>query len=179
MNVKYKSLKKCAGFNALELMMVLAVIAVATVAVVKTMSGNSDKQSSTQMVTDVTAMVFNIKNAYSNSNDGYNTLTQEAVIKMKAIPQDLRVNGETIKSQFQGGTVEIAATADTFTITYTQVPQAVCASAVNALGGSAFSSIKINDDEVFNNVNKNLDPSLVAKDCENGKAPSKIEFTAS
>jgi len=178
----YKSLRKSAGFNALELMMVLAVISIAIVGVVKTMSSNSDKQNSNQMITDVNAMVANIKNAYSGTNNGYADLSTQAAIDMKAVPQGLKINGETIKNQFQGGTVTIepANNGDAFDITYTNVPQAVCASSVNTLGSSAFLSIQVNGDEVLNTATqKALSATKVAQDCASQQEKSTIIFTAS
>lgn len=173
---------KIAGFNALELMMVLAVVAVATVTVIKTMGSNSDKQHANQMVGNVGTMISNIRNAYSSSNKGYATLTTEAAINMKVIPQDLRIDGTKIKNQFQGGTVEVAAhnSGEAFTIIYTNVPQAVCTSVVNSLGGSSFLSIDINSKVVFDaNGQKPLDATDVATACKAGGEKSKIIFAAS
>lgn len=174
---------KYAGFNAIELSLVLGVIAIAVVGVIRIMAGNTDKQNSTQMVNDVSTLVTNIKNAYSSSTQGYSTLSTEAAIDGKMVPQDLKIpaGGTTIQNQFQGGEVKIAnQNGENFTITYTNVPSAICNSAVNTLGGVSFLSITVNGVAVYDiNAGTMLDGTKVSAECKNGKEKSIIEFTAS
>lgn len=175
---------KYAGFNAIELSLVLAVIAIAIVATIRIMAGNSDKQSSSQMVNDVSTLVSNIKNAYSSSTSGYSTLTTQAAIDGKMVPQDLKIptGGTTIQNMFQGGAVNIAAgsSGENFTITYTNVPSAICNSAINTLGGSSFLTIEINGTVVFDvNTPVALDGTAVSAACKTGGEQSSIVFTAS
>ena len=175
---------KYAGFNAIELSLVLAVIAIALVATIRIMAGNSDKQSSNQMVNDVSTLVSNIKNAYSSSTTGYSTLTTIAAIDGKMVPQDLKIpgGGGTIQNQFQGGTVTIEAgsAGDNFTITYTNVPTAICNSAINTLGGSSFLSVDINGTAVYDaNAGTVLDGTAVSAACKTGGEKSTVIFTAS
>ena len=179
-----KGLRKYAGFNAIELSAVLAVIAIAVVATIRIMGGNSDKQNANQMVNDVSTMVSNIKNAYSSSSTGYSTLTTTAAINMKVIPGDLKIptGGTTVKNQFQGGTVAIASASsgDAYTVTYTNVSLAVCNSAINTLGGSSFLTIVVNGTTVFDSVaGTQLDATAVSTACKAGNEKSTIIFTAS
>jgi prepilin-type N-terminal cleavage/methylation domain-containing protein len=174
---------KHAGFNAIELSLVLAVIAIALVATIRIMAGNSDKQSSNQMVNDISTLVSNIKNAYSSSTTGYSTLTTEAAVDGKMVPQDLKMpGGGTIQNQFQGGTVTVAAGAagDNFTITYTNVPTAICNSAINTLGGSSFLMVDINGTAVYDaSSSVALDGTNVSAACKSGGEKSTVIFTAS
>ncbi len=172
------------GFNAIELSLVLGVIAIAVVGVIRVMAGNTDKQNSSQMVNDVSTFVSNIKNAYSSSTTGYTTLTTAVAIDGKMVPQDLKIpsGGATIQNQFQGGEVKIAAgtTGENFTITYTHVPSAICNSAINTLGGSSFLSIDINSTTVYDvNAGTALDGKTVSEACKTGLEQSTIIFTAS
>jgi type II secretory pathway pseudopilin PulG len=182
MPVLRKSLRY-AGFNAIELSMVLGVIAVAVVGVIRIMGGNTDKQNSTQMVNDVSALVSNVKNAYSSSNSGYSSLTTKAAIDGRVVPQDLKTANDKIQNQFQGGevTIEAGGSGEFFTITYTKVPSSICNSAVNTLGGASFLTIVINGQAAVYDVNAGtaLDASKVAAACSDGKEQSTVIFTAS
>lgn len=174
--------KRYGGFNAIELSLVLGVIALAIVGIIRIMSDNSNKVSSNQMVNDVSGLVSNIQNAYSSSTTGYSQLTTQALIDGKMVPQDLKIpsTDDSIQSQFQGGTV--TAVGDTagenFTITYDKVPTAICNSAINTLGSSSFLSIKINDVTVYDS-NLALDGTAVAAACKHEDGIATIEFTAS
>lgn len=172
-------LRKIAGFNAIELSLVLAVIAIAIVATIRVMGGNSDKQSSNQMVNDVSTMQSDIKSAYQSSTSGYNTLSTQSAIDAQLIPKDLRINNSTIQSQFQGGTVEIAAgtNGENFTITYKAVPKSICNSAINTLGQSTFISISVNGQDVYNSSTP-LDAANVAAKCKTTDTATVV-FTAS
>lgn len=177
-----KKYQKQLGFNAIELSLVLAVIAIAIVATIRVMGSNSDKQNSNQMVNDVSTIVANIKNAYSSSSAGYSSLTTDIAISMKVIPGDLRINGGTIQNQFRGGNVDITSgnNGDNFLITYTGVPSSVCSSAVNTLGGASFLSISINGAVVYDaNGVTSLDAANVASACKQGGEASSLIFTAS
>ena len=170
------------GFNALELMMVLAVIAIAVVAMVRVMGSNSDKTNAHNMVSDISSLVQNIRSAYGSSNNGYTTLNNQSAIDMKLVPGDLPINGSTIKNQFQGGTVTIAAGAnnDNFIITYTNVPASVCNIVVTTLGGASFSNITINSAIVYDTTSQVvLDPAAVGSACSANKDQASILFTAS
>lgn len=176
--------KKQAGFNAIELSLVLAVIAIAVVATIRIMGGNTDKQNATQMVNDVSTIVSNVKNLYSSSTNGYNSLNTTIAIDAKVVPQDLKIpnGGGTIQNQFQGGTVDIIAAnnGEAFQITYTNVPSAICNSAINTLGGAGFLTITINGTTVYDaNAGTSLDAANVASSCKQGAEKSSIVFTAS
>lgn len=173
--------RKCYGFNAIELSLVLAVIAIAIVATIRVMAGNTDKQNSNQMVHDVSMLVSNIKNAFSSSQGGYMSLNTEIAIKARVVPLDLKHNDSEIQNQFQGGKVVITHddTGENFTVEYTNVPSAICNSAVNTLGSASFLSIKINDKDVFDVDTTPLDAATVAEACSANKDKSKIDFKAS
>jgi hypothetical protein len=100
------------------------------------------------------------------------------------VPQDLKIpaGGSTIQNQFQGGTVDIAsgASGENFTIAYTNVPAAICNSAISTLGGSSFLSIDINGTIVHDvNAGTLLDGTAVSAACKTGNEQSSITFTAS
>jgi len=174
---------KQSGFNALELTLVLAVIAIAIVGVIRVMGNNTDKTNSNQMVGDVGVMVSNIRNAFSSTTTGYKDLTNAAAINMKLVPAVLRHDGKTIiKNQFQGGLVELTgdSSGDNFNIKYTNVPSTVCSSAVNTLGGASFLKITINGTIVYDvNNNVALEAHKVGTACQIAKEKSIIIFTTS
>ena len=178
-----KAKLKQGGFNALELTLVLAVIAIAIVSVIRVMGTNTDKTNSNQMVGDVGALVSNIRNAFSSTTTGYTGLTNKSAISMKLVPAVLRTSGAAvIKNQFQGGTVVLAgdASGDNFSITYTNVPSAVCSSAVNTLGGASFLKITINASTVYDvNAGTVLEAQKVGEACATKKEQSTLIFTAS
>jgi type II secretory pathway pseudopilin PulG len=127
---------KIQGFTAIELLFALGIIALATISIVYAMRGNSDKSNAQQMLTDVTAIINNVRNIHNSSSTGYTGLDTERAIGLSAFPTDLKINqtANTVGNQFVGGTVAITAADDTnFTLEYTQVPAAVCAQIVTQL----------------------------------------------
>lgn len=181
---RYK--KKQSGFNAIELSLVLAVIAVAIVATIRVMGNNSDKQKTAQMVSDVSTFVSNIKNAYSGTATGYGTITDNTpIIQMKAYPSDLRVSGNNILTQFSNGQVNIKGLTlngiDAFSIEYTNVPTQVCSSVIGTLGSAMFLQILVGTTVVFDqNAGTELDATKVATQCAAGKSAGvNITFVAS
>lgn len=170
------------GFNALELMLVLAVIAVGIGVALHTMSSNSDKQNSNQMISDVSGLMSNIQNAYASSSGGYADLSTEIAIQAKLVPTDLRLStdGSSVLNQFQNGTVEVdpSETGDAFTITYSSVPSAVCNTAVAALAGSGFNKIEVGGTTVYDiSAGIAFNPTTLSSACDN--ASNSIVFTAS
>ena len=174
-------LKYC-GFNALELMLVLAVIAVGIGVAIHTMTGNSNSQNTNQMVSDVSALVSNIKGNYTSSTEGYANVSTATAIQASLVPTDLRINGGTIvQNQFQGGEVTIAPenSGEAFSITYSAVPSAICNKAVASLAGSSFLTITINSGQpVYDSVNNvSINPEDIATACAGSS--NTITFTAS
>ncbi|MBP9742317.1 MAG: hypothetical protein KBD37_03065 [Burkholderiales bacterium] len=170
-----------AGFNALELMLVLAVIAVGIGVALHTMSSNADKQDSNQMISDISALVSNIQNAYASSAGGYTDLTTATAIQAKLVPTDLRLStdGSSVLNQFQSGTVDIAPSDDgsAFTITYSSVPSSVCNTAVAALAGSGFNVIEVEGTAVYDASGDAFSPGTLSEACDN--PTNSIVFTAS
>ena len=173
---------KHAGFNALELMLVLAVIAVGIGVAIHTMTGNSNSQNTNQMVSDVTALVSNVKANYTSSTDGYTSVSTDTAVSAGLIPTDLKLNGTTVQSQFQGGTIEItpANSGEAFSITYTSVPSAICNKVVATLAGSAFLTIDVGGTAVYDSVNNiPIVPATISTQCGGSGNTATIIFTAS
>ncbi len=171
------------GFNLIELMLGLAIVATLIVAIVRGSGSNSDKANSQIMTTDVTALVNGIKSAYSSGGNGYNGLDNQTARNLSVVPTDLPGTGATIKNTF-GGIVTIAsANSDqAFTITYTLVPPAVCQAVVNGMGGASFNKIEIGGQTVFENsssANTPIDPGNVGTQCSAAGNSQTIIFTAS
>ena len=172
------------GFSALELMFVLAVIAVAMVAILKTMGGNGDKVNATNMITDVSSMTQNIKSAYGSSSTGYTGLSNQVALSLKVVPETLpRSGNDGIKNQFQAGTVTIkvdSSDPSLFNITYTNVPSSVCQMVVTQIGSSAFQKIEVGSTKLYDAVEgKLLEIQEVGSACEAAKNKATITFTAS
>ena len=173
----YKLPKRdCLGFTLIELMLVLAVIAVGISVAINSMHGNSEKQNSNQMASDVTTMVNNIKNAYSSTTTGYANLTTASAITAKLVPGDLRVSGGNIYSQFSGGVIKIEPSAENFTITYDKVPSAVCNNIIALLGGGVFLKIVVGSTTVYEVGVTDIDATSVAESCK--ARVNNIIFTA-
>ncbi|MBP9741747.1 MAG: prepilin-type N-terminal cleavage/methylation domain-containing protein [Burkholderiales bacterium] len=171
-----------AGFNALELMLVLAIIAIAIAVAIHVMAGNSDKQNSNQMISDVSGLMSNIHDAFASSSGGYTSLTTEMAIEAKLIPTDLRLtsDGKGVLNQFQGGKVDVAPgeDGDNFTITYTNVPSSVCNMGIAALAGSGFNSIAVNDTAVYDaTTSATVDAADISSACKD--TVNTLVFTAS
>ncbi len=163
-----KTLSKQKGFTAIELLFALGIIAVATVVIVKAMSSNSDKAKAQQMIQDVSALVDNIKGAYSSSTDGYTGLDTASVIAGKLYPSDLNISGTNLDSQFSGGSIVIASSdASSFGITYNNVPSAVCSEVVSKLADETFSDISVNGTSMYSTGagGGKVDPTAISNAC--------------
>ena len=163
-------MKNQAGFSALELMLVLGVIAVALGVAIRTMSSNTNRQNTNQMVGDITTIVSNVKNAYNTVNNGYTALTTTTAIQAQLIPSNLRItNGGTIiQNQFAGGTVTVEHVSDgsAFIISYLGVPSVICNSVITALGANMFVNVSVNTTTIYNiTTQPTLDATAIVKGC--------------
>ncbi len=179
-----KRFKKVGGFTAIELMFGLGVIALGTIALVWASRGNTNSNNANTMVSDVSTLVQNIQAGFNSSSNGYAGLDNTSAISMNLLPGDLIVptGTTTIKSKFPNGTIEIAAGAanDDFTITYTNVPAAVCNKAVTTLGGATFTNITINGTAVYDTASQQqMDSTQVGTACSANQDAETIIFTAS
>lgn len=160
--------RKNKGFTAIELLFALGIIALATIAIVYAMRGNTDKSNAQQMLTDVTTIVNNVRNIYNGSSTGYTDLDTEKAIGLGVFPTDLRVNktANTVGNQFVSGTVAITAADDSsFTVEYTKVPTAVCSQIVSQLANEPMSSITIGGTEVYSR-GSSIDMGAVSSGCK-------------
>jgi hypothetical protein len=165
-------------------MMVLAVIAVATIAIVRLMHNNSNTANGQQMIADVTAISTQIKNNYSSSSTGYDGLDTAQAISQGDIPSDLPTNGGAIQNQFSGGNVTIGTANNnaSYTISYTSVPPSVCEQVINSLVGN-FQEIQVGDTVVYENDsggNTPLNITTLTSACNpSGSNSVAITFTGS
>lgn len=181
--MKNHTKRRQAGFSAIELMLVLGVIAIATVAIIRAMGANTDKANSQIMMTDITYIINGIRSAYTSSDKGYDALNNSVAIALKVIPTNLRINGDRITNQF-GGEVKIAPGSDVsiFTLTYDKVPSSVCQQVINGLGGGNFLKIEVNGTIVYQNDTNGthpIAPAEVSSNCNNANNSVPIIYTAS
>lgn len=181
--MKNRTKKRQAGFSAIELMLVLGVIAIATVAIIRAMGSNTDKANSQIMMTDVTYIVNGIRSAYTSSDKGYEGLDNKVAIALKVIPTNLRISNDKITNQF-GGEVKLVPGSDVsvFTLFYDKVPSSVCQQVINGLGGGNFLKIEVNGTTVYQNDTNGthpIAPAEVSTSCNGPNNSAHITYTAS
>lgn len=148
--------KKVAGFNLIELMAVLIIIAIITLVGVKLKGKAEETQSSQQMIGDVNIMTSAVKNKFGSADDNYSTLSTTTAINMNINNgTSVKVSGTALKSQFSGGTVTLtgdATNGQTFDITYTLVPTEVCQQVIAGVGGTSFQKITAGGTTVYDSI---------------------------
>lgn len=139
-----KNLKKQAGVTLIELIVGLVIIALIVAGALSLFGTASSAQSSTQMTKDLVSIQTTTKSLYMGQGS-YGTAgsINNILVTAKRIPSTIQVDTTTTPNTLThqlNGTMAIASTGPTFTITLTNIPTDVCMSLMN--GTSNWASIK-------------------------------------
>lgn len=157
----FRKLRSERGYTLIETLLVIAIMAFAIAAVVALYltitSGNAVNQATQQ----VQAISSNIQKAYNTSGSPYSSLTTQAGINIGVFPDGM-VRGTTVYNSWNG-TVSLQGSATNFTITYTNVAQAACASlaSTSASLGSSLTQVTVNG----SSISIPVDPALAGSAC--------------
>jgi type II secretory pathway pseudopilin PulG len=121
------------GASLLEAIAYLGVAALVVLAAVSLLQNAFGSARANQTTEELTGLRTNIRKMYAGQPYTDSSMLAN-LITAKAIPTTLPVSGTTVSNTW-GGTVSLANTASTFTITYTSVPQDVCMSVVSGATG--------------------------------------------
>jgi prepilin-type N-terminal cleavage/methylation domain-containing protein len=133
------------GYTLIEFMIVVALIATATLAVLGYKSlakDDSDTASETQNVAVLVTKMPKLKVSGSYGKAGEDLL--KPLVALGGIPTTMSVSGDTVTNAW-GGAVTIRSTGAGYTLEYKKIPQSACISmAIGIAAGSASVSTKIN-----------------------------------
>ncbi|MCD0253117.1 pilus assembly protein PilX [Xanthomonas campestris pv. campestris] len=115
-----------AGFNLLEMMIVLVVIIIAVAVAAANIFGATSKNDVAQDVQGIGSLQANTKT--TRGSGGYGAAGADLIptlIALGAIPKTLTLTGTTVTNTW-GGSVTVVSTGAGFTITSQGVPKAAC-----------------------------------------------------
>lgn len=124
------------GASLLEGIAYLGIAALVVLGAVSLLTGAFGSAKSNQTSEEVIALRTAVRKMYTGQQYNADLLMMANVVTANAIPNTLVVAGPATVNNSWGGTVTVAgATATTFTITYTNVPQDVCVNVVSGANG--------------------------------------------
>lgn len=122
------------GFTMIELMIVLALAAIATVIGISLYNSNSAQTEIEREVRNLNSLVPLVKQTFMTAQGNYEGLSNTVMLNSKSFPQGMRVGASNtlIRHSWNNDGVDLApvnylGTAfDSFTITYKAVPAQAC-----------------------------------------------------
>lgn len=122
------------GFTMIELMIVLALAAIATVIGISLYNSNSAQTEIEREVRNLNSLVPLVKQTFMTAQGNYEGLSNTVMLNSKSFPEGMRVGSSTtlIRHSWNNDGVDLApvnflGTADdSFTITYKSVPAQAC-----------------------------------------------------
>lgn len=122
------------GFTMIELMIVLALAAIATVIGISLYNSNSAQTEIEREVRNLNSLVPLVKQTFMTAQGNYEGLSNTVMLNSKSFPQSMRVNGSNtlIRHSWNNDGVDLSpvnflGTAnDSFEITYKSVPAQAC-----------------------------------------------------
>ena len=121
---------KTRGLTLIEALLFLGIAAVVIVAAVAFYNNAANNQRMNQATTQLQAYISGIKNLYETQTT-YAGLAEDIVIDAAIAPQNA-VEGPAALEHPWGDPVTITGTADTFTITFQDMPQDACLNMLSA-----------------------------------------------
>lgn len=149
------------GFNLIELMIVIGLIALAIMIGFSVYNSTSEKNKVSNFVRDLGTIASGITNTYATS-PSYSGLSNAVITAGNTIPAHIRGTGTNIKSPWSLSGVTVAPTnADqNFQITVTDIPDGSCQE-IASQTFSTYDSVTANGTAVTN-------PTTAATACTNG-----------
>lgn len=134
MKISQLSNKNQQGFTMIELMIVLALAAIATVIGISLYNSNSAQTEIEREVRNMNSLVPLIKQTFMTAQGSYDGLSNTVMLNSKSFPQGMRVPGNDtlIRHSWNNDGVELdpvnffGTANDSFTITYKSVPAQAC-----------------------------------------------------
>lgn len=142
--------KKHSGMTLIEMLVVLAIAGLISVAGLLLFSVASEKQKVVHELRRIAAITSAVQSLYAGTNNqDFSGLTPEAIVASGSIPESMYNNSGTGPLfQSMWGTMIVGADADTlnrsYSITYENLPPKVCMSLI-ASGGGGFELIMIDN----------------------------------
>ncbi len=130
--------RRQAGLTLVEVLLVLAIAAVAIVGGTVLFGQASDTQKTTQTMNDLNALAANVKTLFNTQADygAANTNLVPSLAAADKIPANMRTGANLIQDQY-GGNVTVISQQDAFEVTMPAIPQGACVTILTTLGSTA------------------------------------------
>lgn len=137
MKIKTLRRRSQAGLTLVEVLLVLAIAAVAIVGGTVLFSAASETQKTNQTLSDLNALSAGVRTLFNTQPDYGAVATDLVPLLANAgkIPANMRTATNTITDQF-GGNVTVVSQGGSFDVTMPGVPQAPCVTILNTLGST-------------------------------------------
>jgi type II secretory pathway pseudopilin PulG len=168
--MKFLNRKKLArGFTLVEILLVVGFIALASIGIYVIYTKVSVTNQANTEGHNLDTLRAGIKNLYGGQST-YTGLTQVVAVNARIVPDSMVTTGATTITNSFGGNVTIApanlgaGTNNGFTITYPNVPGAVC-SKLASTGGTGFDAVSIGGTVVKTFGTNTMNIATVATQC--------------
>lgn len=122
------------GASLLEAIAYLGIAAIVVIGAVALLNGAFSSAGTNELAEQVNAIQAGVKKLYMGQTDGYTGVSNSTLAAAGVFPSTVPASGTNATNNW-GGAVLVTGAAGTFTISYANVPKAVCINAVSA-GGS-------------------------------------------
>jgi hypothetical protein len=133
------------GASLLEAIAYLGIAAIVVIGAVALLTGAFSSAGTHELAEQVNAIQAGVKKLYMGQTSGYTNINNSTLQSAGVFPSTVPVDAKGNATDNWGGAVTVAAGAagsGTFTITYANIPQAVCINAMTA--GGSWSSVSVN-----------------------------------
>ena len=139
MKLKFKNNHQ-AGVTLLELIIVLAIMAIVIIGSLKMNASANSTNNSTQLSTDLASIRAGVKNIWAGQGNfgASGTNLNTVLVTSKRIPTSITADTSAtpnVLTHALGGTFVVASTGSSFTVTLTNVPVDVCIPLVSTAQG--------------------------------------------
>ncbi len=131
------------GASLLEAIAYLGIAAIVVIGAVALLNGAFSSAGTNELAEQVNAIQAGVKKLYMGQTTGYTDISNSVLHAAGVFPSTVPVDAANNATDNWGGAVLIASpSAGTFTISYANVPAAVCINAVTA--GGSWTGISVN-----------------------------------
>lgn len=142
-----KQIKKQAGITLMEVIGSLVIIGVVVAAGLALFNNADSSQKSTQLLTNAVSIRSSVKQMFSGQGSYGTANLNNVLVTANKLPADLKIDTtttpNTITHGVNNGTINIAGSTTSFTITITSIPTDICTDLLTRNSGSGWAGITV------------------------------------